>query len=325
MARKSDTRTLTRKAAAALVADGRLPHTLTVDQIYAVIRQGSRTTINDELKRWKAERAQADALAGTLPPLIAESMRTLWATAVDQGMQQYAVERTALVQDRDAALADHEAQGKLLVQVCAQREALAEQVATLTEVLKVAQEQHASNEAARAAAAAEGATLRETLDQERQQGAQERAEARARLDAAHTAHQGALKDQAQAFRQELDRTTERLEHAEGQMLKQIDDARVARRRAEAQLAKAREQNVNLRTELAERRQRAHHDQKSLAAAQHALVTTQEQLVQIEARAADRERALISTAAQAEAAQRVIGTLETALKRLRRARPRSPRP
>jgi len=30
--------------------------------IYAEIRQGSRTTINDELKRWKEEKTQADAL-----------------------------------------------------------------------------------------------------------------------------------------------------------------------------------------------------------------------------------------------------------------------
>jgi hypothetical protein len=44
-----------------LVASGRPAHELTVDLIYAEIRQGSRTTINDELKLWKDEQARNDA------------------------------------------------------------------------------------------------------------------------------------------------------------------------------------------------------------------------------------------------------------------------
>ena len=46
-----------------LVASGRPAHELTVDLIYAEIRQGSRTTINDELKLWKDEQTRNDALA----------------------------------------------------------------------------------------------------------------------------------------------------------------------------------------------------------------------------------------------------------------------
>lgn len=42
----------TREAAVCLVAASRLPYELTVDLIYAGIRQGSRTMINDELKLW---------------------------------------------------------------------------------------------------------------------------------------------------------------------------------------------------------------------------------------------------------------------------------
>ena len=75
MSRVSDTRQRTREAAAALVADGRRPHELTVDLIYAAIQQGSRTTINDELKLWKDERAKVDALGADLPPAIADAMR----------------------------------------------------------------------------------------------------------------------------------------------------------------------------------------------------------------------------------------------------------
>jgi len=50
MSRVSDTRLRTREAAAHLVTAGRRPHDLTVDLIYAEIKQGSRTTINDELQ-----------------------------------------------------------------------------------------------------------------------------------------------------------------------------------------------------------------------------------------------------------------------------------
>jgi chromosome segregation ATPase len=294
-----------------------------VDQIYEVIRQGSRTTINDELKRWKAERAQADALADTLPPAIAESMRTLWAAAADQARQQFATERAALIDASEAALASCRERNERLAQMQAQRDSLAEQVATLTAALEAARQVHATIDAARAAATAEAATLRETLDQERSDSARERTEARASLEAAQATHQAALAEQAQAFRDELNRATERLQQSEAQMLKQIDDSRVMQRRAEAHLAKVQEQNASLRTELAELRQRAHRDQQELAAAQHTLTTLQSRLTEVEALAADRERALITQTAHAEAAQRVIGTLEAALQRPRRARPQPP--
>lgn len=61
MSRVSDTRLRTREAAVHLVSTGRRSHDLTVDLIYAEIKQGSRTTINDELKLWKDEQAKADS------------------------------------------------------------------------------------------------------------------------------------------------------------------------------------------------------------------------------------------------------------------------
>lgn len=323
MARTSDTRTLTRETASHLAADGCPPHTLTVDQIYEVIRQGSRTTINDELKRWKAARAQSDALAETLPPAIAEAMRGLWAASVDQATQQFAAERTVLVDEREAALARFREQGERLDQLQAQRDALTEQVAAVTAALETAQHERADAEAARAAAASEATTLRETLDRERQDHAKDRAEARANLEAVHATHQASLAEQAQAFREELNRTTERLQQSEAHMLKQIDDARMSQRRAETQVTKAQEQNASLRAELADVRQRAHRDQQELAGAQHTLAAVQRRLAEAETLAADRERALITQTAHAEAAQRVIGTLEAALQRPRRARSRPP--
>src|SRR3546814_14391611 len=77
--------TLLRSAAAQLVAGAKRPHEITVDQIYAVIQQGSRTTINDELKLWKDERTKIDALSADLPPAVADAMRSLWVAAVEQG------------------------------------------------------------------------------------------------------------------------------------------------------------------------------------------------------------------------------------------------
>lgn len=47
MSRVSDTRLRTREAAAHLVSTGRRSYDLTVDLIYAEIKQGSRTTINE--------------------------------------------------------------------------------------------------------------------------------------------------------------------------------------------------------------------------------------------------------------------------------------
>ncbi len=85
MSRVSDTRLRTREAAAQLMTTGRRPHELTVDSIYAEIKQGSRTTINDELKLWKDEQAKADALTAVLPPAVATAMINIWAVAVEHG------------------------------------------------------------------------------------------------------------------------------------------------------------------------------------------------------------------------------------------------
>lgn len=90
MSRVSDTRARTREAATYLVAAGRRPHALTVDLIYAEIKQGSRTTINDELKRWKDEQAKVDALNAALPPVVVNAMLALWAVAVEHGENAFA-------------------------------------------------------------------------------------------------------------------------------------------------------------------------------------------------------------------------------------------
>ena len=89
MSRISDARFRTREAAARLVTAGRQAHEVTVDLIYAEIRQGSRTTINDELKLWKDEQTKVDALRAALPRPVADAMLTAWATAVEHGEKAF--------------------------------------------------------------------------------------------------------------------------------------------------------------------------------------------------------------------------------------------
>src|SRR3546814_3054087 len=119
MSRVSDTRQRTREAAAQLVAGAKRPHEITVDQIYAVIQQGSRTTINDELKLWKDERTKIDALSADLPPAVADAMRSLWVAAVEQGERAFTEQREAMEAElssiqveRDVATASREADRK---------------------------------------------------------------------------------------------------------------------------------------------------------------------------------------------------------------------
>jgi hypothetical protein len=80
----------TREAAVCLVAESRLPQELTVDLIYAGIRQGSRTTINDELKLWKDEQARIDTPSASPPSAVASAMVSVWALAVEHGEQVFA-------------------------------------------------------------------------------------------------------------------------------------------------------------------------------------------------------------------------------------------
>src|SRR3546814_3518157 len=108
----SDTRQRTREAAAQLVAGAKRPHEITVDQIYAVIQQGSRTTINDELKLWKDERTKIDALSADLPPAVADAMRSLWVAAVEQGERAFTEQREAMEAEMSSIQAIGRASGR---------------------------------------------------------------------------------------------------------------------------------------------------------------------------------------------------------------------
>ncbi len=325
MSRVSDTRIRTREAAARLVAAGRRPHELTVDLIYAEIRQGSRTTINDELKLWKDEQAKVDALSAALPPAVANAMMAAWAVAVEHGEKVFEQRQAEVEGELAAALQRAQALETDLAQVQEEATGLRAQVAA-----RQAEAEAWRDQAARGQAAAEAAQARvQALEQQVESS---RAEAEQRLAAANAAHerrqtelQETMAAQEQAFRAEIDKATERLEGVQRHVMLQVTEAREATKRAEALLAKAQQKNEELsaeaqqlRAELASQAQqsaRAHEDLDRASQAADQLRTERESLIQ--------QLAMLTGKFDAQAAQieslehRAIGAesrLEAALKR-----------
>ncbi|MEY2161267.1 DNA-binding protein [Rhodanobacter sp. FW106-PBR-LB-2-11] len=253
MSRVSDTRQRTREAAAALVADGRRPHELTVDLIYAVIRQGSRTTINDELKLWKDERAKADALGTDLPPVIADAMRSLWVAAVEQGEQVFNEQRQALESDL-------ETQKRELADVVVERDAaqatvqqLQHEISQLRDQGAEVQRQLTKETEAKRDALGQVQSLQREVATVRADMAQELEAARHAHDRLTTEFQATIAARDAAFQAERDKANERMEAAQARMLQETDAAREGQRHAEQQLAKLRQRSEDQQTSLTELR------------------------------------------------------------------------
>ena len=289
MSRVSDTRIRTRESAARLVAAGRRPHELTVDLIYAEIRQGSRTTINDELKLWKDEQAKVDALSAALPPAVANAMMATWAVAVEHGEKVFENRQAEVEEELAAALQRTQALEADLAREQEEAVGLQAQLASRQREVEALRD-----EVARGQAAAEAAQARaQALEQEVESS---RAEAEQRLAAANTAHerrlaelQGAMATQEQTFRAEIDKATERLEGVQKHVMLQVAEAREASKRAESLLTKAQQKNEELladaqqlRAELASQTQQSARTREDLARASQAadqLRTERESLLQ----------------------------------------------
>lgn len=289
MSRVSDTRQRTREAAVQLVAGGKRPHEITVDLVYAAIQQGSRTTINDELKQWKDERTKADALGADLPAAIADAMRTLWVAAVEQGEAVFAEQRgvleTALAhaehqqatiaQERDSALATLRA-------VTEQCEALRQHIAALQAQVEV--EVTSKNQALQ-----DGRALQQQLITLRAETAEQIERIREAQAAQAEEFQSAIARRDAAFQAERDKSNERLEVAQARMLQETDAAREGQRRAESQLTKTRERLEQQQTSLAELRLDAGRHQRELA-------ERDARLEVLTATVADRDRIAVELAA-----------------------------
>jgi chromosome segregation ATPase len=245
MSRVSDTRQRTRHAAAKLVADGRRPHELTVDLVYAEIRQGSRTTINDELKLWKDEQAKTDALSAALPPPVANAMLAAWAIAVEHGERVFDERRTEveveLQQANVRADSAETARLEAVSTIAAIREQIERSMVDLTAArAEIQRERDAKDDAQRRRADVEA------------RFASERADAQSRHEELRRDYEKQLQQEREALaasearlRDELALATERLEGVQRHVLRQVDEARESQRRAEDQLAKALQRNERL--------------------------------------------------------------------------------
>ncbi len=249
MSRVSDTRLRTRQAAAKLVASGRRPHDLTVDLIYAEIRQGSRTTINDELKLWKDDQAKVDALSAALPAPVASAMLAAWAVAVEHGEHVFDERRAEVEGELAQAVARTDAAE------AARTEAQTE-IAALREQLEQARAAEAAVRAdSQRERDAKDTALQRLVDAE-QRMASERTDTASRLDSQRDSYEQQLREQREALaasearlRDELARATDRLEGVQKHVMLQVAEAREAQKRAEDQLTKAMQRGERLAGEL----------------------------------------------------------------------------
>ena len=248
MSRVSDTRLRTREAAARLVAAGRQPYALTVDLIYAEIKQGSRTTINDELKLWKDEQAKADALAAALPPVVANAMLNIWAVAVEHGEKAFDQHREELETQLAKATASVKSLESEKNRLDQRNGGLLADVARCQSEFGALRDLLASERTAKEAAVVQTNALEQQLASAKADSEQAaitlKAEHRQRIEDL----QAALASQEKTFRQEIDKAMERLEGVQKHVMLQVAEAREAQKRAEAQLSKARQKNEQLSVE-----------------------------------------------------------------------------
>ena len=325
MSRVSDTRLRTREAAAQLVSTGRRSHDLTVDLIYAEIKQGSRTTINDELKLWKDEQAKADALTAALPPAVTSAMLNMWALAVEHGEKVFDQRLEEVETQLAKATTSVESLGAEKSGLLQQNESLQAEIALGQSELAAVRELLAAERVAKESAISRVDALEQQLESVKTDATQAisivKAEHRLRVQEL----QAALATQESSFRQEIDKATERLEGVQKHVMLQVTEAREAQKRAETLLSKTNQKNEQLSAEvqqlgrqIASIAQTSERDQADLAQAQGVidkLRSERESLIQQVATATGKLDALGQQVESLE--RRAVGAetrLETALQR-----------
>lgn len=236
-------------AAAKLVSAGHRAHAITVDLIYAEIKQGSRTTINDELKLWKDEQAKVSALSAALPDAVANAMLATWAVAVEYGEKAFDRRRDEVESEVATANTRAETAEALLAD---QRRRVEELTAQLA---RSAERELAQRTEIQALRDAKDAAMKRADSAERETAAT-RAQAHAHEASLKSDHEQKLSEATAELaskeanlRAELTRTTERLEGVQKHVLLQVADARDAQKRAEDQANKATQRGDKLSGEL----------------------------------------------------------------------------
>ena len=298
---------------------------LTVDLIYAEIKQGSRTTINDELKLWKDEQAKADALTAALPPAVTSAMLNMWALAVEHGEKVFDQRLEEVETQLAKATTSVESLGAEKSGLLQQNESLQAEIALGQSELAAVRELLAAERVAKESAISRVDALEQQLESVKTDATQAisivKAEHRLRVQEL----QAALATQESSFRQEIDKATERLEGVQKHVMLQVTEAREAQKRAETLLSKTNQKNEQLSAEvqqlgrqIASIAQTSERDQADLAQAQGVidkLRSERESLIQQVATATGKLDALGQQVESLE--RRAVGAetrLETALKR-----------
>jgi chromosome segregation ATPase len=247
--RFSDTRERVRAVADRFVAEGSSPHEVTVDRLYAELKQGSRTTINDELRIWRRERARMDAQRAALPHPVLNAAHALW-DAASQAAEAALLERRQEIENQREALQERlralegdlararDSHAVLHAQITSQDDTITALRQELVEARTAADTAHAqvemlSGQLEAQHADAERRLSRQQTDYESRIAAL--TEAATRRDA--------------TYRAEIEKAHARLEGVQNHMLQQVAEAREVAKRAEAALAKARERGDELAAEL----------------------------------------------------------------------------
>lgn len=249
MSRNSTTRELTRQAANQLVEAGRRPQEITVDLIYAEIQQGSRTTINSELKLWKEEQARFDTLNAELPVELRAAMMAVWATALEQSEKAFEQRREEMDGELEAATERLQAAEAGLASEKAATADLRAQLVAREATIEALRGDLSDARAATEASHARARALEERLEASRLDAAERLAAAKADHEQQVAALRDAMRAQEKTFCTEIDKANERLEGVQNHVMLQVAEARDATRHVEGVLARAQQKNEALSSEV----------------------------------------------------------------------------
>ena len=247
--RSSDTRARVREVADRLVADGVSVRDITIDSIYAEIRQGSRTTINDELRAWRRERALFDAQVTAIPGPVLSAAEALW-SAASQAAEVALRDRRQEVEDQ--AVAVRERLQALEGQVASEQTrsaALNAQVAAQEAVIGTLRQDLAAARTAADTARAQAEMLTSQLETQRADGEHRLNQQRADYESRIAALTEAAAEKDVAYRAEIEKAHTRLEGVQNHMLQQVAEARDFAKKAESARALVQQRSDELAVQL----------------------------------------------------------------------------
>ena len=247
--RSSDTRARVREVADRLVAGGVSVRDITIDIIYAEIRQGSRTTINDELRAWRRERALFDAQVTAIPGPVLSAAEALW-SAASQAAEVALRDRRQEVEDQAVAVRERlQALEGQVASEQARSAALNAQVAAQEAVIGTLRQDLAAARTAADTARAQAEMLTSQLETQRADGEHRLNQQRADYESRIAALTEAAAEKDVAYRAEIEKAHARLEGVQNHMLQQVAEARDLAKKAESARALVQQRSDELAVQL----------------------------------------------------------------------------